>query len=158
MNEKISLKKPTPTSTSTRLSNLKPAKKHRVSIKPHDWAMGNLPTASSDKALWIAVISRAMLDAISTANDAEQRYHRQEAIAWLTGGGMDFHMVCLMAGMEPSEIRRKAKHAISNPRPWRAAPRTGARFLERLAYRQKLKSRKEIHALDSLRDPLEVDA
>lgn len=100
--------------------------------------------ARGETALWVAVITQAMMDALSNAASAEARYHKNEAIHWLTGNSRDFVMVCLSAGMDPDCVRRKAKRALASPSPWRAEAGKGKRYLERKAYRQKLKNQKPV--------------
>ena len=87
-------------------------------------------------AMWSAVITQAMMDALSRARTSESSYHKQEAIHWLTSNSSDFTTVCLLAGFDPDYIRKKAKKAIANPRPWRAEPGQGKRYHERREYRR----------------------
>lgn len=95
--------------------------------------------ARGEMALWVAVITQAMMDALNRANTAEAAYYKHEAIHWLTGGSKDFIMVCHYAGLDPDYVRRNAKRALVSPVPWRAEPRKGKRYLERKAYRQSRK-------------------
>lgn len=94
-----------------------------------------------ETGLWIAVITQAVVDALSKSNNPELRYFKDEAIRWLTGNSKDFVQVCLLAGVDPDYIRRKAKRAIVSPTAWRAAPGFGKRYLERKEYRKKIKAR-----------------
>jgi len=98
-----------------------------------------------EMSLWIAVITQAMMDALSRVNNAEAIYHKNEAIHWLTGNGKDFVMVCLCAGFDPDYIRRKAKRTLITPVAWRAEPRKGKRYLERKGYRNPTKRVKDNH-------------
>jgi hypothetical protein len=101
------------------------------------WFDGPYDTARGEAALWTAVITQALMDGMSKSNNPEQRYHKQVAIQWLTGGSKDFHMVCLMAGLDPGYVRSKSKKALFSVSPWRAPPGKGARYLERKAYRER---------------------
>jgi hypothetical protein len=88
-----------------------------------------------EMALWVAVITQAMMDALSRARNAEAQYHKNEAIHWLTSNSKDFVMVCLCAGMDPDYVRRQAKRTLLKPVAWRAEAGKGKRYLERKAYR-----------------------
>ncbi|MDE3059739.1 MAG: hypothetical protein KGJ06_01860 [Pseudomonadota bacterium] len=95
--------------------------------------------AKGEMALWVAVITQAMMDALSQAKTAEASYQKHEAICWLTSNSKDFAMVCLCAGLDPAYVRRKAKKALAAPVPWRAEAGKGKRYLERKAYRRRIK-------------------
>ena len=88
-----------------------------------------------ERAIWIAVITQAMMDAISKSTTIESRYYKFEAIHWLTGNSQNFIMVCLLADFDPDYIRRLAKRAMVSPRAWRMAPGKGKRYEERRKYR-----------------------
>lgn len=98
--------------------------------------------AKGEQALWAAVITQAMMDALSQSRNPEARHHRQAAINWLTGNSKDFVMVCLFAGMDPDYVRKNAKKALIQPVAWRAAPGKGTRYQERKAYRLRMKRKK----------------
>ncbi len=100
--------------------------------EPYDYAGG-------ERALWVAVITQAVMDALSRAPSSEALYHKHEAIRWLMDGSRDFITVCQHAGYEPDYIRKCAKRALSSPNPWRALPGQGNRYLERRAYRARQK-------------------
>jgi hypothetical protein len=93
-----------------------------------------------EMSLWVAVITQAMMDALSKANNAEAIYHKHEATHWLTGNSKDFIMVCLFAGFDPDYIRRKAKRTLIAPTRWRAEAGKGSRYIERKAYRRSKKA------------------
>jgi hypothetical protein len=95
--------------------------------------------AKGETALWVAVITQAMMDAQSRCKKAESRYHKNEANIWLTSSSKDFVDVCICAGMNPDYVRRKAKKSIANPIAWRAEAGTGKRYEERKKYRAKQK-------------------
>ena len=84
-----------------------------------------------ESSLWIAVITQAMMDALSQSRGSEAMYHKNEATIWLTENRKDFIDVCLLAGLCPDYVRRKAKKAIASPKNWRAAPGEGKRYHER---------------------------
>lgn len=109
-------------------------KQHRE--ESFEWMIGSFNLAHGETALWIAVIMQAMLDALSRATHSEARFYKYEALCWLTGNSRDFIEVCLLAGLEPGYVRRKAKRALSSPIRWRADPGKGKRYLERRAYRE----------------------
>lgn len=92
-------------------------------------------TAKGERALWVAVITQAMQDALSRCKKSDSRYHKYEATCWLTGNSKDFIDVCLCAGMDPDYVRYKSKRALAAPTPWRAEAGKGKRYLERKAYR-----------------------
>jgi hypothetical protein len=93
-----------------------------------------------ESAIWVAVITQAMMDALTRSRNPEIIYFKNEAIHWLTGNSKDFVLVCLLAGMDPDYVRQKAKKALLAPIAWRAAPGSGKRYKERKAYREKQKS------------------
>jgi hypothetical protein len=94
-----------------------------------------------EKALWVAVITQAMQDALNRATNAEALYHKHEATHWLTSNSKDFVTVCLFAGLDPDYVRRMAKRSLANPTLWRAEAGTGKRYQERKAYRKRLKEK-----------------
>lgn len=94
-------------------------------------------TTRGESALWSAVITQAMIDALSKAKGNEAYTLKLNAVRWLTGNSDDFITVCLLAGMDPDNVRMKAKKAIANPVPWRAAPGKGKRYQKRRAWRIK---------------------
>lgn len=92
-----------------------------------------------EQSLWVAIITQAMMDALSRAGSAEAAYHRGEAIHWLTTPSKDFNEVCLNAGFEPDYIRRMAKKTLEKKRLWRAPAGKGKRYQERKLYRKRMK-------------------
>lgn len=105
----------------------------------HGWFDGPYNAARGETALWVAVITQAMMDALSRSRDPDQQRHKREAIRWLTENSKDFYLVCSCADMDPDYVRRKAKRSLLSPVAWRAAPGQGQRYLERKQYRQRLK-------------------
>jgi len=134
--------------------NIPSGRKFRHSSQQHhkcyrknylDWLDGGpYNHARSEMALWVAVITQTMMDALNKATSAETTYCKNEAIHWLTSNSRDFITVCLYAGLNPDYVRRKAKRALIAPSPWRAAPGKGKRYQERKAYRQSLKTREKV--------------
>lgn len=72
-----------------------------------------------EMALWSAVITQALMDAGSKSKKAEVRKEKAKAIRWLLGNSMDFHIVCLNAGLNPVYVRQKALEAIGRNCIWR---------------------------------------
>lgn len=121
--------------------NKSPKKKiKRHKIENIEWLNDPNRPVRGETALWVAVITQAMMDALSKAKNNEARYHKYEAINWLTGNSKNFVTVCLNAGLDPNYVRRKAKRAIASPTLWRAEPGKGKRYNERKAYRKRIKS------------------
>ncbi len=106
------------------------------------WFEGHQSAVRGETALWVAVITQALMDALNRSKHPEHRYHKQAAIQWLTGNSRDFHWVCEMADLDPNCVRRKAKRALLSPVAWRAAPGKGARYHERKEHRQRMKNTK----------------
>ena len=121
----------------------KTAKRRRHKHDYQYWLAEPYNTARGEMALWVAVITQAMMDALSNSRNPETIACKQAAIAWLTGNSKDFCTVCHFAGMDPDYVRKKAKKSITSPIPWRAEAGKGSRYAERKAYRQKIKMRSE---------------
>jgi hypothetical protein len=113
-----------------------PAKK-RNKANSIMWLQEAYNTARGETALWVAVITQAMMDATSRCKKSESRYNKHEATCWLTGNSKDFIDVCLCAGMNPDYVRRKAKNVLSSSFAWRAEAGKGKRYHERKKYREK---------------------
>lgn len=115
--------------------------KRRKNTSPamQTWLDEPYNSVRGETSLWVAVITQAMMDALSRSRHPEQQYHKQEALRWLTENSKDFHIVCYYAGMDPDYVRRKAKKSLVSPVAWRAAPGQGKRYLERRTYRQRIK-------------------
>lgn len=90
-----------------------------------------------EQALWVAVVTQAMMDGLSRSRKPEDQFAKFEAIRWLTGGSADFYDVCLLAGLDPDDVRVRAGRALSDNATWRAHPGTGKRYLQRKAYRER---------------------
>jgi hypothetical protein len=135
-------------------STSSPAKKHarkhgrrRGKKSSFDWPCEPHNAVRGEMALWVAVITQAMMDALSRSRHPEAVYYKHEAINWLTGGSRNFKTVCLMAGLDPDYVRSQAKKSLLSPMPWRAEAGTGKRYEERRAYRKHLKARKRVSSL-----------
>jgi hypothetical protein len=107
--------------------------------KPHDSITGPYDSARSERSMWVAVITQAMMDALTRSRKPEEQFSKFEAIRWLTGNSADFKTVCMLAGMEPGYVRSRAKKALISETSWRAAAGTGKRYEERKAYRNRHK-------------------
>jgi hypothetical protein len=111
----------------------------RIRNTPHDWLADLDKPVRGEKAVWVAVITQAMQDALSRSQKSEAKLHKHEAMQWLTGNSKDFIDVCLLAGLDPDYVRRKAKKALISPTRWRAEAGTSKRYAERKAYRARMK-------------------
>lgn len=97
-----------------------PTQRKRKNTSSMLWLEEVYNTARGETALWVAVITQAMMDALSKCKKSESQYSKLEATRWLTDNGKDFIDVCLAAGMNPDYVRRKAKQVLASPSPWRA--------------------------------------
>jgi hypothetical protein len=124
-----------------------PLKKHQKLDESNNFAYNQgfyelSNNSCGESAMWIAVLTQAVMDSISRANNSEARTAKNDAIRWLTGNSKDFVDVCLLAGYDPDYIRLTAKRVIANPKRWRAEPGEGKRYQERRAYRERAEKRK----------------
>jgi hypothetical protein len=119
------------------MEGIQKSKKNTKMVKatPIDFLGKTYDSTRGETALWSAVITQALMDALTRSRNPEALYSKHTAIAWLTGNSKDFIMVCLCAGFEPDYVRKKAKRAIASPQRWRAEPGKGKRYLERKKYR-----------------------
>ncbi|MCE2926443.1 MAG: hypothetical protein LW823_02185 [Rickettsiales bacterium] len=95
------------------------------------WFDDPYTSIKGETALWVAVITQAMMDALSNSRNPEIQFFKTEATRWLTENNKDFIEVCMLADMNPDYVRKKAKKAITSPVAWRAAPGAGKRYHER---------------------------
>lgn len=72
-----------------------------------------------EMALWSAVITQALMDAGSESKKPEAKKEKAKAIRWLLGSSVDFQIVCLNAGLDPSYVQQKALEAIGRNCSWR---------------------------------------
>jgi hypothetical protein len=120
-----------------------PRKKPRLNKKYAEIQFNLSVPAQAEGALWIAVITQAMQDALTKSRKSEDLYYKQEAVAWLTGNSASFIFVCQLAGLHHDDIRRKAKRVIAAPKNWRMEAGKGKRYEERKAYRTRLKNQQK---------------
>jgi hypothetical protein len=83
-----------------------------------------------EKDLWIAVLSRAILDACkgppdldmtrkaNTAHKSLYRYNRDQARHFFMEGGAHFRDVCEMAGRDPTYVKEKIRKIILRENGW----------------------------------------
>jgi len=83
-----------------------------------------------EKALWVAVLCRASLDAFNRppnlnmqlkSNRTHQnihRYDRQQARHFFMEGGFHFNLICEMAGRNPQYVQEKAKKLLLRENGW----------------------------------------
>lgn len=126
----------------------KDRKKKRIKPTGINWLDEPYCMVKGETALWIAVITQAMMDALSRSGNPEMRYLKDQAIRWLTGNSKDFIEVCLNAGLNPDYVRRKAKKSLLSPVEWRAAPGKGKRYMESKQKRAKHDSQKSSAAIE----------
>ncbi len=117
---------PTSDTTHTGLIAEKNPRDKKRSRDVHSWFEGPYNTARSETALWVAVITQAMMDALNRSRHPEHLYHKRAAIEWLTGNSQDFFLVCQLADMNPDCVRRKAKRAMVSPVVRINSPRSNA--------------------------------
>ena len=117
--------------------------KPRINKKYADFHIEIGQPAKAESAMWVAVITQAMMDALSKSRKSEALYYKQEATTWLTENSPSFVMVCQLAGLHPDDIRRKAKRVIAAPKGWRMEAGKGKRYAQRKAHRDRLKKQQE---------------
>jgi len=83
-----------------------------------------------EKDLWIAVLTRAVLDACkdpprldmtrkaNTAHKSLYRYNRDQARHFFMEGGAHFRQVCDMAGRDPMYVKEKIRKVILRENGW----------------------------------------
>ncbi len=121
------------------------SKIHRKTQKTNSiaWLEEHYNSTKGENSLWAAVITQAMMDALSRCKKSDSQYNRSEAMRWLTGNSKDFIDVCLLAGLNPDYVRQKAKKSLISPSPWRAEAGKGKRYAERKKYREKQRLKKK---------------
>ncbi|MBY0407595.1 MAG: hypothetical protein K2Q01_07875 [Rickettsiales bacterium] len=115
--------------------------------KPRDWLNDSYDSVRGERALWIAVVTQAMMDALSRSRKPEDQFSKFEATRWLTGNSAHFKTVCMLAGLDPVYVRVRAKKALASNTLWRAEAGTGKRYEERKAYREKRKKEPRIPSI-----------
>ena len=83
-----------------------------------------------EKDLWIAVLTRAVLDACknpprldmtrkaNTAHKSLYKYNRDQARHFFMEGGAHFRDVCEMAGRDPAYVKEKIRKVILRENGW----------------------------------------
>lgn len=72
-------------------------------------------TTTPTQSLWLAVVHQAILDATNNAHgesSASREYFLRAATAWLSRNSRDFQDVCVMAGLNPDDLKERASSAI----------------------------------------------
>jgi len=87
--------------------------------------------ADHEQSIWRAVITQALMDAVSQSRKSEARRTRSDALNWLLCDSADFESVCDNAGFDPGYIRRRAKEALARGCEWRLPNGMGWRTQER---------------------------
>ena len=64
------------------------------------------------RELWRTVVSQAIRDALSTADDYKAIYNRATARAWFDSDSRDFREVCEMAELDPVHVKQSMADAI----------------------------------------------
>lgn len=100
------------------------------------WLSGVIARTRGERALWIAVITQAMLDAHSRSSTPESHYYKHQAMHWLTENRRDFFFVCELAGLEGSYVRRKFKQSLLHKKSFRLPPGEGRRYRQLKQYRK----------------------
>ena len=68
----------------------------------------------AERALWRAVITQALQDALGNSKKREAKYEKFKAKAWLLSMSRDFITVCHHADYDPQYVRRKAGEILGN--------------------------------------------
>ena len=103
----------------------------------------------AEVAMWVAVITQAVQDALSRSTSTEMVYHKGQAVIWLTRRSQGLADVCEMAYLDMDYVITKATYAIENEVKWRADAGDGVRYHERKNYRLRRKQMgKERYGLD----------
>ena len=83
-----------------------------------------------EKDLWVAVLCRAVLDAVKGPPDLDMtrkanishknyyNYNRDQARHFFLEGGLHFNEVCEMAGRNPQYVKQKARKLILRSNGW----------------------------------------
>lgn len=71
---------------------------------------------SPETSLWRAVVTQAMMDALSRSAKRLDRLERARAASWLSGTSRDFHMVCGLAEYSATRVRARAQAALRRQR------------------------------------------
>lgn len=118
-----------------------PPSKPRSRTRHYEVLPERFDPVAGERGVWVAVITQALMDALNRSPAPQAKIWKDQARQWLTEGGAQFVMVCELAGLDPSDIKRRAKKAIVSAKLWRAEPTKGLRYIERKTYRERLKKR-----------------
>ncbi|HEY8566590.1 MAG TPA: hypothetical protein VIL65_13885 [Beijerinckiaceae bacterium] len=85
----------------------------------HEAVIATMNTDSSYRALWLGVIELALEDAAPLLRRANvtpksRAIEMRTARTWLLSDGRDFRSVCTLAGLDPSQVRRRAMDVIAH--------------------------------------------
>ena len=86
------------------MSNCKVRRISEAIDAPIDRESLHEPDAGECSALWLAVLNRAVLDALGLGGQDADEYG---SLRWVMMMDNDFRWVCLMAGVEPEWVIRK---------------------------------------------------
>lgn len=110
------------------VSEFHPAVLSRVAQNPShfDWFR---EAAIGERAVWVAVITQAVIDARSTSNKSDALKAKAEALAWF--GTPDFDDVCIAADLDPTITLEKITRALLTNAQWRLPAGEGWRTKQR---------------------------
>ncbi len=137
-------KRQAPRQPHTKKSGIK-KKLHNDEKRPIDWITGPYDSVTAERSMWVAVITQAMMDALSRSRKPEDQFSKFEATRWLTSNSAPFRNVCMLAGLDPDYVRTRAKKALASSTSWRAGAGEGKRYEERKAYRERIKAQSIPH-------------
>jgi hypothetical protein len=99
------------------LRDYQPVKRHRRKRHSADFEDFLIATPAQphapEEALWRAVITQVMTDALSYSDKAETAQERREAIDWLCGMSRDFRVTCCHAGLNYAWVHRRIHHFLN---------------------------------------------
>jgi len=83
-----------------------------------------------EKELWVAVLTRAVLDACkgppdldltrraNVSHQSHYKYNRDQARHFFTEGGYHFRLICEMAGRDPQYVQQKIRKVLLRKNGW----------------------------------------
>lgn len=89
--------------------------------------------ADHEPGLWRAVITQALMDAVTNSRKSDARRIRTDALSWLLSQSDDFAAVCDNAGLDPDYVRSRAQQALQRNCTWRLPAGQGWRSKARQA-------------------------
>ena len=123
-------------------STLPPAiKKKRTRTKYYDLFPEPHDPVRGETAVWVAVITQAMMDALSKSRSPEALYLKHEATRWLMDNSPNFILVCQLAGFEPITCVKwpnapSLRRNYGAPKPAKASATRSAKPIENNALRK----------------------